>query len=476
MGAGASSSVISKSLIDAQNNLNNNNNNNVNQVKGNNNNNNKPTPIDTSNLTTSPKKRSTSIVGKNTFRALLSLDEKELVVGRSPGSRLRKLAGTDELETSGDSTQFAKIGQSTADKKKAALKQKKLMKKKTGGPVKMQRKMNTTSTLLSLNTTMENAPTDITIRCISYVIRTHIATAVEAKLDKIDVARAWKVFDDRADLLPSPTKRVDGISIFHDSIRDSPVANTSAQIPYDSNLSPTSNVLPRPALINKFITHLFKTAQMEIDSLIIALVYLERLLEVGAPTNLYISKNNWKTLVFTCLMLGSKIWDDLAMENKDLATLWPPITLKRVNQLERRALEALKYNVKVPASLYAQYYFRLRSMVTYLDLPDDEVSNAFEAMQPLSAIEARKMEVLSSRYEQRIAIVTPKPTKNLKRIKRSMSFDSGKQAQDFGGSTTGKKTSNIPASIDEFMSNSTAETPAFGAAIWKKKTQAGDMM
>ena len=139
-------------------------------------------------------------------------------------------------------------------------------------------------------------------------------------------------------------------------------------------------------------------------------------------------------------------------------------------------MEALKYNVKVPASLYAQYYFRLRSMVTYLDLPDDEVSNAFEAMQPLSAIEERKMEVLSSRYVQRIAIVTPKPTKNLKRIKRSMSFDSGKQAQDFGGSTTGKKTSNIPASIDEFMSNSTAETPAFGAAIWKKKTQTGDMM
>ena len=28
---------------------------------------------------------------------------------------------------------------------------------------------------------------------------------------------------------------------------------------------------------------------MEIDSLIIALVYLERLLEIGAPTNLYIS-------------------------------------------------------------------------------------------------------------------------------------------------------------------------------------------
>ena len=120
----------------------------------------------------------------------------------------------------------------------------------------MQRKMNTTSTLLSLNTTMENAPTEITIRCMSYVIRTHIATAVEAKLDKIDMARQWKVFDDRAELLPSPTKRAEGISVFHDSIRSSPVANTSA-VAYDERLSPTSNVLPKPQIINKFITHLF---------------------------------------------------------------------------------------------------------------------------------------------------------------------------------------------------------------------------
>ena len=462
MGAGASSGVISKSINEAAERGNN-----VNQGSGSNakSSSNKPAPIDTSNLTgagNDSKKRSASIVGKSTFRALLSLDEKELVVGRSPGSRLRKLAGTDE-ETP---TRLAQL--SGAQIKKA---QKKLH-KKSGGPVKMQRKMNTTSTLLSLNTTMENAPTEITIRCMSYVIRTHIATAVEAKLDKIDMARQWKVFDDRAELLPSPTKRAEGISVFHDSIRSSPVANTPT-VAYDERLSPTSNVLPKPQIINKFITHLFKSAQMEIDSLIIALVYLERLLEIGAPTNLYISIGNWKTLIFTCLMLGSKIWDDLAMENKDLATLWPPITLKRVNQLERRALEALKYNVKVPASLYAQYYFRLRSLVTYLDLPEDEVSDAFEAMQPLSAVEARKMEVLSSRYEQRVAIVTPKPIKDLKRVSRSMSFDSGVQAKDLGGDSNGKKNTTIPASIDEFMSNSTAETPAFGAAIWKKKNQQG---
>ena len=50
-------------------------------------------------------------------------------------------------------------------------------------------------------------------------------------------------------------------------------------------------------------------------------------------------------------------------------------------------------------------------------------------------------------------------------------FDSGVQAKDFGGDSNGKKNTTIPASIDEFMSNSTAETPAFGAAIWKENQQ-----
>ena len=38
--------------------------------------------------------------------------------------------------------------------------------------------------------------------------------------------------------------------------------------------------------------------------------------------------------------------------------------------------------------------------------------------------------------------------------------------------TKGKKNTTIPASIDEFMSNSTAETPAL-VPQWKKKNQQG---
>jgi|EP00945_MAST-04E_sp_MAST-4E-sp1_P003018 hypothetical protein len=399
--------------------------------------------------------------GKSAFRALLSLDEKELVVGRSPGSHLRKMAGVDD------------------DPKAVLLRnmqrkeQQKLGKKKRGGPVKMVRKMNTTSTLLSLSSTMENAPADITIKCISHVIRTHIAVASERACDYPVIARKWEVFNDRADLLQSPTRRGSkGISVFHDAVRDSPVGRQSP--PSFDNALPvqTGGDLPDPALIVKFISHIYKTAQMEIDSLIISLIYLERLLETGVETGLILLKHNWKTMVFTCLMLGSKIWDDLAMENKDLATLWPPITLKRVNQLERRALEALKYNVKVPASLYAKYYFRLRSLVTYLDLPDDEVSAAFDAMEPLSSAEARKMEVLSKRYEERVVDDSfARPTM----VKRSMSFDSGMSHSNVHGQ------SQVPASLDEFLTQAKEQaTDDFGfgimrrGSVWKRRTTSQD--
>ena len=90
---------------------------------------------------------------------------------------------------------------------------------------------------------------------------------------------------------------------------------------------------------------------MEKEVVVICLIYIERLI---IREDYKLTSLNWRKVMFLALILGSKIWDDLAMENKDLATLWPPITLKRVNQLERRALEALKYNVKVPSSLYLQ--------------------------------------------------------------------------------------------------------------------------
>ena len=78
------------------------------------------------------------------------------------------------------------------------------------------------------------------------------------------------------------------------------------------------------------------------------------------------------------------------------------MTLQRVNQLERKVLEVLRYNVSIPASDYAACYFKLRSLVTSLGLPEDELNMVRGQLRPMSSAEAYKFEALSERYQRSV--------------------------------------------------------------------------
>lgn len=56
------------------------------------------------------------------------------------------------------------------------------------------------------------------------------------------------------------------------------------------------------------------------------------------------------------------------------------------NEMERHFLELLQFNINVPASVYAKYYFDLRS------LADD--NNLSFLLEPLSKERAQKLEVI----------------------------------------------------------------------------------
>lgn len=58
------------------------------------------------------------------------------------------------------------------------------------------------------------------------------------------------------------------------------------------------------------------------------------------------------------------------------------------NELERSCLEYLQFNINVPSSVYAKYYFDLRSLATANDL-------SFP-LEPLSKERALKLEVSST--------------------------------------------------------------------------------
>ena len=82
----------------------------------------------------------------------------------------------------------------------------------------------------------------------------------------------------------------------------------------------------------------------------------------GYKSGFRLMPQNWRTVVFTMLILSCKMWDDLSITNLDMTNLWQGITLERINQLERHALEILKYSLNVSPHTYSAYYFKMREL------------------------------------------------------------------------------------------------------------------
>jgi len=140
---------------------------------------------------------------------------------------------------------------------------------------------------------------------------------------------------------------------------------------------------------------------METDCIIMSLIYVERLIK-RTQGRLRPRASNWRSLIFSCMILSSKVWDDLSMWNADFSQSCPPgvtFSLQRINELELSILNALSFQVKVPASEYAKYYFLLRSMIIKSGLAsEDEIGS----MNPLDVMGARRLQQVSSQFENSI--------------------------------------------------------------------------
>ncbi len=65
-----------------------------------------------------------------------------------------------------------------------------------------------------------------------------------------------------------------------------------------------------------------------------------------------------------------------------------------MNQLEKVFLEMLQFNINVPSSVYAKYYFHLRALA--------EANDLALQIEPLSKERAIKLEAMSKAYEFRL--------------------------------------------------------------------------
>jgi hypothetical protein len=148
---------------------------------------------------------------------------------------------------------------------------------------------------------------------------------------------------------------------------------------------------PDHRTIYRFIRNLFHSAQLTAECAIVTLVYLERLLTYAG---IDLCPANWKRVVLGSILLASKVWDDQAVWNVDYCQILKEVTVEDVNELERYFLETLQFNINVPSSVYAKYYFDLRALAETHDL-------SFPS-EPLSKDRAIKLEAMSNVCEDKL--------------------------------------------------------------------------
>eukprot|EP00980_Cylindrotheca_fusiformis_P011080 scaffold2551_cov113-Cylindrotheca_fusiformis.AAC.19 len=197
---------------------------------------------------------------------------------------------------------------------------------------------NTGGTIF-LENTMTKPDIQATIKCVCGVYRAHILQGSERKLRSAN----------------GPDRSPAEINVFQDDYGSNRQVKRSQSIPklYD---------------VLAFYEEFYMRSKMEHDTIIMSLIYVERLVKAtnGAlnPT-----PENWRSILFACMVLASKVWDDLSMWNVDFSNVSTnavgllSFSLRRINELELSLLKYLNFDVRVGASEYAKYYFLIRTML-----------------------------------------------------------------------------------------------------------------
>lgn len=118
--------------------------------------------------------------------------------------------------------------------------------------------------------------------------------------------------------------------------------------------------IPSENDIYEFAHQLFKAVQLSSECSIVCLIYIERLMEVAKVP---LMANTWRPIFMCGLLLASKVWQDLSSWNIEFASVYPQYSLDSINRLELLFLRKVKWDLYISSSLYAKYYFALRSIV-----------------------------------------------------------------------------------------------------------------
>eukprot|EP01039_Chlorochromonas_danica_P003519 gene3519-3855_t len=125
-----------------------------------------------------------------------------------------------------------------------------------------------------------------------------------------------------------------------------------------------SSCTPDYSNIHEFLRDLFIRAQLSAECSIVCLIYIERLMEVA---HVPMVSKTWRPCLLCALLLASKVWQDLSSWNSEFAEIYPQFSLEAINKLEAIFCKEIEWNLNISSSVYAKYYFALRSLTEKKD-------------------------------------------------------------------------------------------------------------
>uniref|UniRef100_A0A6B2LDG6 Cyclin-like domain-containing protein n=1 Tax=Arcella intermedia TaxID=1963864 RepID=A0A6B2LDG6_9EUKA len=118
--------------------------------------------------------------------------------------------------------------------------------------------------------------------------------------------------------------------------------------------------LPKLAEIKQFVAFMFVKQNLAAQVGIMAIHYVDQLIN---KTGLLVTAWNWRRVLLAALLVADKFWEEDVVCNSDYCNRYfPGLTVDDLNQLEREFLMALDFKLVLKTSVYAEYYFALRSI------------------------------------------------------------------------------------------------------------------
>ena len=110
------------------------------------------------------------------------------------------------------------------------------------------------------------------------------------------------------------------------------------------------------ASVASFITSFLGAGEFEINTLVIAVIFLSRFRETSS-VSLHVC--NWRLLLITALLLADKAWQDSPVKSSAICGIFPILTIKELNILESHFLRSIKYHTLIRNHVFSTFREKL---------------------------------------------------------------------------------------------------------------------